>query len=184
MQIPAERGALLISLQHMFRLFVLFQPLLLQSDCMLLSFEFWLLDCQLLPSCRNLCSIQQWRGSSWSCTWWFLRAALQAKRYCEREAYSDRETDECHASTKHSGHSILSVDKHKQKHNDPVSQQTELVYFDIQLKLSQLKFFKCRSFTCTGHSSGIHEQCDCDSRDYAAAFRRLFTPVWTRPKGV
>ena len=68
---------------------------------------------------------------------------------------------------------FVSVDKHKQKHNDPVSQQTELVYFDIQLKLSQLKFFKCRSFTCTGHSSGIHVQCDCDSRDYAAAFRRL-----------
>ena len=72
---------------------------------------------------------------------------------CEREAYSDRGADECHPSTKHSGHSILSVDKH----NDPVSQQTELVYFDIQLKLSQLKFVKCLSFTCTGHSSGIYD---------------------------
>ena len=50
MQIPAARGALLISLQHMFRLFVLFQPLLLQSDCMLLSFEFLLLDCQRITS--------------------------------------------------------------------------------------------------------------------------------------
>ena len=182
MQIPAARGALLISLQHMFCLFVLFQPLLLQSDCMLLSFEFWLLDCQLLPSCRNLCSTQQWRGSSWSCTWWFLRAVLQAKRYCEREAYSDRGADECHPSTKYSGHSIFFRRRAQAKAqwSSISTDWISLFWYPTQTESTQI--FQISKLHMTGRSSGIHVQCDCDSRDYAAAFRRLFTSVWTRPK--
>ena len=39
---------------------------------------------------------------------------------------------------------VFPADKHKQKRNDPISQQTELVYYDVQLKLSQIKIFKCR----------------------------------------
>ena len=89
MQIPAARGALLISLQHMFRLSFLFQPLLFQSDCMLLSLTSRLPTSPIMLKSLFDSAMEREFIELYVVIFIFFGPCRQNVD-CEREAYSDR----------------------------------------------------------------------------------------------